>query len=377
MQTVAVFFGGRSNEREISVITGIYAVNLLRSSFETLPIYLDEENQMYLCPSARDVKGFAQRIQQQPLGKEFVPVQLMRGGLGILKGKKVRKEIKLDCALNCCHGGLGEGGGLSMLLSWNQIVSASPQAAPSEIFLDKILAKIFLQGADVPVVPYETVREKNWREDGEEAMEKIEGALEYPVIVKPSKLGSSIGITVARDCSQLRKALDLCFRIDDAALIEKYLKEKRDLNLAAYRVGERMEFSEIEEVFSVAPILSFEEKYEGAAERASKKPAEISEEIETRMREIMTTVCEVCQINGIVRADFLMSEGRLYFNELNTVPGTLATYLFSESLTGAKELLCKLIETAIEREKGKTRKEILQSGVLTRQNFGSKRGKMR
>lgn len=374
MQTVAVFFGGRSNEREISVITGIFAVNLLRTSFEVLPIYLDEENQMYLCLSARDVSKFAAEMAQRPLSKSFVPIQLEKGGLRIVKGNKLRKKISVDCALNCCHGGLGEGGGLSMLFRWFKIPSASPKAAPSQIFLDKALSKIFLKGAGIPVVPDYVLREEAWRASPEKSEEEIEKALSYPVIVKPSKLGSSIGIAVARDRSELKKALDLCFRLDDTALIEKYLQNKRDLNLAAYRKGKEIVFSETEEVFSSAPILSFEDKYEGTAKRTSQKPAQISSEQAAQMQAVLQKIFDCFDISGIVRADFLLSGDELYFNELNTVPGTLAAYLFSESLAKEKQLLCAVIQNAVEEKESD--KEIINSGVLSRQNFGSKRAKM-
>ncbi len=370
MKTIAVFFGGNSSEREISVITGVYSVNLLRgANYRVLPVYLSEKNDMYLFEGAREIADF--RISGDELDKKkFLPVRLVRSGLCF--DRKPKKTIATDCALNCCHGGLGEGGALSALLEWNEIVSASPGIAESTVFLDKALTKIALKGLDVPVVPFVVLRERDWRED---AAERLEEELGYPMIVKPSKLGSSVGITVARNAEELKCALELCFKLDSAAVVEKYLPGKRDLNCAAFRLDDTVVLSSVEEVFSNEPILSFGEKYEGRGERTSQMPAKIPEEIAGRITDLLRRVYEAFDMRGIVRADFLLCGEELYFNELNTVPGTLATYLFGESLLNARKLLAGLIEDAVKHKTG--RKEIVESGILTCGRFGGKTGKRR
>ena len=369
MKTVAVFFGGRSSEREISVITGVYAVNLLRGAdLRVLPVFLSAENEMFLCEDAYEIEDF--RIEDEILDKrKFLPVRLARGGLCF--EKKPKKRIPLDCALNCCHGGLGEGGALSALLEWHEIVSASPRMPESALFLDKALTKIALKGLDVPVVPFIVLREK----DQGGADEMIQNAFGYPVIVKPSKLGSSVGISVAKNAGELKCALELSFKLDSVALIEKYISGKRDLNCAAYRDGNKTVLSSIEEVFSGEPILSFGEKYEGTGARTSQNPAEIPEETAQKIKEILRSVYEAFDMQGIVRADFLLCEEEIYFNELNTVPGTLATYLFGESLLAAKKLLLSLIEDAVRR--GIPQKETVKSGILMRHSYGAKSSKRR
>lgn len=362
MKTVAVFFGGRSSEREISVITGVYAVNLLRGAgYRVLPVYLTEDDVMTLCEELRSVEEVT---DFNP--KKFLPVCLVRGGISPIH--KLKKSIPVDCALNCCHGGMGEGGGLAALIAFNRIVSASPAMPESAVFLDKTLSKLVLKGLNIPVAPYFVLREREFKT--ENALERIESALEYPVIVKPSVLGSSVGISVAHDRGQLKAALKRCFKLDNTALIEKYLEGKRDLNIAAYRLGEEIVISPVEEVFSGNAILSFAEKYEDVGRRASKLPAEIPQEIAKKAEEYLKEVYEAFGIQGIVRADFLLCGEELYFNELNTIPGTLATYLFGESLSAAKSLLVSLIEDAIARKP--FRKPIEESGILHRQPHGRK-----
>lgn len=360
MKTVAVFFGGRSNEREISVITGVYAVNLLRESYRVLPVYLPPEGGFVLGEGLRGVEDFR--------ASDFVPVVLTDGGLAL--ERRPKKKFRIDCALNCCHGGSGEGGVLSALFEWYNIPSASPAMTPSALFLDKSLSKLVLKGLGVPALPSFTVREgafatEDWKRSAEE--------LGYPLIVKPCKLGSSIGITVAKDEGELRRALAFAFRLDGAALVEKYLGGKRDLNLAVYRRGKELVFSPVEEVISASPILTFGEKYEGG-EHVSKLPAAIPAQTEARMKEALACVYEQFDMQGVVRADFLLgADGALYFNELNTVPGTLASYLFGERLTDAKKLLSELVEEGMRQPR--PHKLTLQSGILSSPVFGAKGAK--
>ena len=369
MRTVAVFFGGNSSEHEISIITGVYAVNLLRGAgYCVLPVFLDDENAMWLGEKVRSIDDFKDYDE-----KKFRAVRLVKGGIAF--ERKMSKKMEVDCALNCCHGGLGEGGGLAALLEWYGIVSASPQMTGSAVFLDKAIAKAVLKGLDIPVVPSVTVREVEWSKNQSVQISAVEEKLGYPVIVKPSKLGSSVGISVAKNVEELKKSLEFSFRLDGTALIEKYLEGKRDLNCAAYRRNVDILLSDVEEVFSNQPILTFGEKYEGGSARTSKQPAEIPLNISEKIGEYLCRIYNAFELRGIVRADFLLYGEEIYFNELNTVPGTLATYLYGESLLASRKLLERLIEDAIARGIGQ--KETVRSGILERQSFGGKSAKLR
>ncbi len=367
MKTVAVFFGGKSNEREISVITGIYCANLLKSAYRVLPVYLDPSGGMLLAESG-GVEDFRRQAEQKFRGAKRLA--FVTGGLA--PEGKPKKRIAVDCALNCCHGGMGEGGVLSALLEWFRIPSASPALAPSAVFLDKALSKFLLAGMGVPVLPSFALREREfaageWKERA--------ARLGYPVIVKPCRLGSSIGIAVAKNEEALDEALRLAFRLDGAALVETYLEGKRDLNVAAYRAEERVVLSPVEEVFSAAPILTFGEKYEETGERQHELPARLPEGTAEKIAQTLACVYEQLDMCGIVRADFLLAPtGEVYFNELNTVPGTLAAYLFGESLTEARGLLVRLVEEGMRE---RPEKETVESGILSKPLFfGKNRSKM-
>lgn len=347
MKTVAVFFGGRSNEHEISVITGMFAAGLLRGIYRVLPVLLPQEGGMLLAEGARGVKAFCGK-------NKFPAVEFIRGGLRFVK--KHKKAFALDCALNCCHGGAGEDGTLSALLDWYEIPSASPDLSVSAMFMDKSLSKIAAKGLDIPVLPSFVLHE----EERGVAAERM-NVFGYPAVIKPCKLGSSIGVSLVRGEEELFSALDLAFRLDSGVLVEKYLENKRDLNCALCRMGGKTALSPVEEVFSAGGLLSFGEKYEHAV-RTSQIPARIPEEAAEEIRSIMRLIGDRFSVRGIVRGDFLYDGDKIYFNELNTVPGSLALYLFGESMLSSREFLQELIEGAMKQPE--SQKEIFTTGIL-------------
>ncbi len=350
---VAVFFGGNSNEHEISIITGMLCANLLRGAdYDVLPVYITRENALYV-GEMHAVTDF------RTVSKKWKKLRFCTGGLETERGKK----FPVDVALNCCHGGAGEDGTLSALFKWHRIRSASPEAAVSSVFMDKSLTKIAARGLGLPVLEGVTVKEG----------EKVELPFPFPVIVKPAKLGSSIGIKVAADEGELREALSLAFTLDDSALIEPYVAKKRDLNCAACRVKGEIILSPVEEVFSQGDILSFHEKYEGGNEKHSQIPAEISDEITKKVHLCTEKLYEGFHVTGVVRADFLLVGEEVFFNELNTVPGSLACYLFGNSLTDSKNFLVSLVEEALSRPA--LEKPTVTTGILDSSVFTSKGGK--
>lgn len=349
MKTVAVFFGGKSNEREISIITGTFAANLLKGAgYQIVPVYLGEDNAFYTSPDMMRVDFFRTYVPAAKHAAELRTGRLVRAG----KPKKTLAHI--DCALVCCHGGMGEDGTLAALLRYYQIKSASPDVEVSAVFMDKTLSKIAADGLHIPVLPSFALRE------GESA--EGAAALGFPVIVKPARLGSSIGIKIAQNQEELQKALEYAYRLDDTVLIERYLPDKRDINCAAYRKDGEIVVSECEEVFSQSDILTFSEKYEGGGERRSELPAHLDKKTADKIKDCVRKIYGAFGVRGVVRADFLVSGKEVYFNELNTVPGSLACYLFGEKLTQSRAFLTGLIEDALRAESEE--KATVCSGIL-------------
>lgn len=359
-KTVAVFFGGASNESEISVITGMYAVNLLRGTrWHVLPVYLPPEGGMLL-GNYKSVSEFS----GTPKG---TPVTLSDGAL--VRAGKRKPLARMDVALNCCHGGMGEDGTLAALLRWNKIPSASPAQPESAVFMDKSLTKIAARGLDIPVAPALTVSEQSWRADALQIKAQV-AAFGYPVVVKPARLGSSIGLTVAHGEETLADALELAFTLDDKALIERYYPEKRDINCAACKMGGEVITSPCEEVFSAEELLSYAEKYKKG--KGSRCPADLPASVSAQIKANTRRLYEAFGMRGVVRADFLVVGEQAYFNELNIVPGSLAGYLFGHSLSQIRDFFAGLLDEALHE--GSSEKQTIRTGILRENVFSGAKG---
>ena len=360
MQNILVFFGGRSNASEISIITGMFAYNLLKSGcYNAVPVYIGNDGVFYTNAHMNSVEYFRAYIPQK---KDAVA--LFKGCL-VRADKPKKVLLKADCALNCCHGGMGEDGTLSALLRFHGIKSASPDTAPSAVFMDKTFSKFAAKGLGIPVLPSLTLKEG----EGTDTLKE----LGYPVILKPARLGSSIGIKVVNSEEELAAALAYAFRLDNIVLAEKYLQKKSDINCAAYRKNGEVVVSDCEEVFSDSEILTFSEKYEGTGERHSTFPAAIPKETSDKIKEYVKTIYTAFRIRGVVRADFLLAGKEVYFNELNTVPGSLASYLFGEKLTECRAFVCRLTEEALLQTEAE--KEVVSSGILNGNVFAGRKVK--
>lgn len=363
MRKVAVLFGGKSCENEISILTGVFVLNLLsREKYDVLPVYIHTDGGMYTSTKMREIEVFREG--------RFSSFQRIFFDGGIAYGIRVKKEKikrigKVDVALNCCHGGLGEGGGVSAMMEWNSIPLASPELTPSAVFMDKYLTKIVMKGLGVPTLDYIRVNERDYEKRGAFLLKTIEGKLKYPVVIKPAHLGSSIGISVARDEWEARRALESAFTLDNRVIVEKFLEQKADVNCAAYALNGEIFVSEAEGAFGEG-IYSFEEKYvkrtsdvltgKGGGRYA------LNGELREKIRAYTKTVYKRMDFKGVVRMDFLVSGKEVYLCEVNTVPGSLAYYLFCERVTDARNFFSALIEDALKQGGGE--KKLVTTGIL-------------
>lgn len=367
MRKVAVFFGGKSCENEISILTGIFVMNVLdKEKFFPVPVYLHTDGELYTSAKMTDLNFFRENRYD-----EMQRVILDGGSMYALNTKKrrIKRLYKLDVALNCCHGGLGEGGGVSAMAAWNEIPLASPDWTASGIFMDKCTTKLIMRALNVPTVDYLRVNEADYEKRGTFLLKSVESRLKYPVVVKPAHLGSSIGISVAKNEEEVRSALRESFALDTRVIIEKYLPQKQDVNCAAYALHGEIFISEPETAFGDG-IYTFEEKYvkrksDHAAPLASKAGGRVAltGELREKIRAYTRTVYKRMNLQGVVRMDFLVSEGKAYLCEVNAVPGSLAYYLFCERLIDARSFFSDLLEDAIDRAK-EGEKQLLTTGIL-------------
>ena len=345
---IAVVFGGVSNENEISVITGTMACNILADGgMEVLPVYISQQGQFYSGAELAKLNTYKQNAYDKCLFAVIAD-----GGVYLFnKRRKLKKHVNVDCVLNCCHGGFGEGGGLSGICAAAGLPLAGAGMFESSVFMDKYLTKLILESLGVKSAPYTYLRQTD---------ECICDNFDFPAIVKPVTLGSSIGIQKVSNGEELKAALDCAFIYDSAAIVEKFLENRREINCAAYFADGEIHVSECEEALTEGDILSFEDKYQGGGR--SVMPADISAENSTRIRGITREVYRKLNMRGIVRFDFIISDD-IYLSEINTVPGSLAYYLFSKKFKGFYSVLESVIRQA-EKDFANSRKTLLTTGIL-------------
>ena len=368
MRKVAVIFGGKSCENEISVLTGVFVMNLIdREKYTVIPVYIHTDGGTYTSPKMTNLDTFKQKKY-----RDFQRVIFDNGYLYAFQAdkKRIKRLAKIDVALNCCHGGLGEGGGVSAIMEWNGIPLASPDLTASGVFMDKCMTKTVMRGLGVPTVDYLRASERDYKKRGAFLIKSIEGRLKYPVVIKPAHLGSSIGIALAKNETEAKAAIENAFLLDDRVIIEKYLEDKQDVNCAACLIKGEICVSEPETAFG-AGIYSFEEKY--VKRKADETPAiqsskggnrfSLKGEIREKIRAYTRTVYKRMNLRGAVRMDFLVSQNEVYLCEVNTVPGSLAYYLFCERILDARAFFSDLLEEAV-RSHTESKKQIVTTGIL-------------
>ena len=214
---------------------------------------------------------------------------------------------------------------------------ASPSLAPSAVCMDKTLTKIFLKGLGVKTLNSVTLRSVN-------EIEKVKKRLKFPMIVKPDKLGSSIGVSKANDKAELERAILFALRYGESVIVEPLLEDFIEINCSAYLAcDKKVCVSECERPVSRTDILTFTDKYE-SGKRVF--PADISEELSSKIKTITQKVYKAFDCRGVIRIDFFICGGKIFVNEINTVPGSLAYYLFSDTLKGFTNILNDLISLA-------------------------------
>lgn len=358
-KNIIVVFGGNTNESEVSVITGVMCANVLKSGGDrVIPVYVGRDEKLYTGDTLFKVSDFKDG------GKDFKGAIIAGGGVYILnKRGRIKKFIKADAALNCCHGGVCEGGAVSGLCAIAGIPLASAGVFESSLFMDKYLTKLALKALGLPCAEYAYIKSTDELKDAQ--------LPEFPVIVKPVSLGSSIGIEKAENGEELYNAVESALYYDGAVIVEKYIENRREINCAAY-YADGVHVSECEEVLSDGDILSYEDKYEGGGK--SVMPADIPKTIENKIKNYTQLLYEKLNMRGIVRIDYILSGNKVYLSEVNTVPGSLSYYLLSEGFKDFYKVLKDVTEQAIKDFDLLHSKRVLKTGIL--ENLPEEIGKL-
>lgn len=342
MKNILVFFGGRSTEHDVSIITGVLTLNSIdKTKFLPIPIYITKSGEWFTGDKLKNIEFFKNFNEK---GLKKVRLGVSDGFLYELKKSKLKKLYAISGALNCMHGKNGEDGALCGILQLNKIPLASPNAFCSMLSMDKSLSKKILSSLDVLTVEGVTVMSKDYFAKKETVMLDIVNKLSYPVIVKPSSLGSSIGISVAKNFVELENSLKNAFFYDNEVLCEKYLDNAIDINCAVYKIGEKILVSECEKPVTANEILTFSDKYLGSKNGLSREfPANIKAEVSNKIKETTKFVYESLGFSGIIRIDYLLHGDTVYLNEINSVPGSMAYYLFCDTISSFTDLLTDLL----------------------------------
>lgn len=353
MKRLIIIFGGKSCEHDISIITAAYAYHAINlKDYNKTAVYL-YQGLFYIGKGLENLDSFIKFDK-----KKYTQV-IFSDGFMFSAGKKLKKILKVDCALLCTHGGEGENGALQGYLEINGIPYTSSGVAESAVTMDKVLTKKLLESFGYDVVPYAVLESKD-------AAEKIEKLLSYPVIVKPARLGSSIGISKAKNLSELTEAVELGRKYDDILLVESCLENFIELNCAAVKDGEEILVSGIERPYVDSGFLSYNDKYIGGAKAQQKKefPAKIADSLAQRVVNLTKRVYKDFRLSGVVRIDFMAQGERLFVNEINSIPGSLAHYLFAKTMN-ISALVKTMIDEATRRfEKEKSLITSFYSNVL-------------
>lgn len=345
MKNICVFFGGVSCEHDISVITGVMTVNAVdRAQYSIIPVYVDKKGEWFTGEKLNDLSEFTNLNVEKLQKVTFLPGD---NTLYLVKKSKLKQYHKIYSAVNCMHGGWGEDGGLYSLLSSCNIPCVSAPPFASALAMDKEFTKIALGGLLVEVLPYVKINRSNYYIRKETALKLVNKKLNFPVIIKPATLGSSIGINIAKDVEELEKGITLALVYDEKVVIESVVENAREINCACYKRGKEIVLSNLEEVVKRADLLSFEDKYKTPVDKIC--PANIPFEIAEKIKNTTKLVYRKLGFLGVIRIDYLISGEKVYLNEINTVPGSLAYYLFSSDFEGFSQMLTDMIEESADK----------------------------
>jgi len=388
---LAVMFGGKSTEHEISIISAIQAIGHINAEkYEIIPVYITKNNEFYIGENVGKISSYTNIPKLLKESQKVIFVSRPEGGADIVTYpmKAFKKNIvnSIDIAFPIVHGTNVEDGTLQGYLHMLNIPYVGCDVLSSAVGMDKYVMKTVLKDNGIPVLDCVTAMSKEYDTDPDALVEKIEKEVPYPVIVKPVNLGSSVGITKASDRTELMNALEGAFAFAQKILVETAVQNLKEINCAVLGDAEYAEASECEEPVNSDDILTFEDKYIGGGKDGGSKgmatlkrkiPAEITPEQRDYIRKMAEDAFKCLGCNGVSRIDFMMDTvtEKIWLNEINTIPGSLSFYLWEPIGMKYSKLLDRMIELCLKREREQDNLTYsFDSNVLEGVNFGGAKG---
>ena len=365
---IAVVFGGESCEHDISIITGVQLINNMNKYlYNVVPIYIDKSGNWLTGETLKDIDNYPNNLGK--LSKcSMIPNDNYL--YFISKNRKsAKRKILIDMAFLCLHGVRGEDGSVASVFELSKVPYFASSICSSSVCMDKVIFKHFAKGLGVKVVDGIEVTEDEFLNQKDIVVERI-NTLKYPIIVKPARLGSSIGISVCEKEEEFEKTLKSAFLYDKSVLIEKFIPVKKEVNIAIFDKKGEYVLSNTEEPLTAEKFLNFDDKYRqntGGFETIKRvMPASISDDQNNEMIAMVTKVYSALKMFGVVRFDFLVDkDDEIYLNEVNTIPGSMSNYLFNKQKYPYSKLIELWISNAVFRcDKEKQLIRTLNTDVL-------------
>lgn len=387
MIKVGVIFGGESVEHEVSIITAVQAMNFIdEKKYEIVPIYINKERNWYTGEALREMSSYKDLSLIPSLAKEVVLTK--KGDEFVLQKKNgLFKGVvnTIDVAFPIVHGKGVEDGSLSGYLETIGIPYVGPSMLGASIGQDKVVQKQVMSASGIPVVDYTWFYDHEYQNDEEQILKDIK-KIGYPVIVKPARLGSSVGISVAKNEDQVKESIEEAIKYDEKIVVEAMIKNLKEVDCAVVGNYEDMECSLIGEMLTDNDFLTFEDKYIGEGGKGGKKgsaknqtggkiatsgfkiPAELDKEVEEQIYKYSKEAFRCLNLSGVTRFDFLVDTKakKAYVNEPNTIPGCLAFFFYTPKGKKYTKLLDEMITLAIKEYKDSKKKVTsFESNVLS------------
>ncbi|NPV67485.1 MAG: D-alanine--D-alanine ligase [Anaerolineae bacterium] len=358
--TVGVIFGSRSVEHDVSIVTAQQVMRALDPDrYSVVPVYITREGGWLVGDPLRDISSFEGDRVAEMLGIKEAVLSCSTDFKGLIippiSGLVGRNTLrKLDVLFPVVHGSHGEDGTLQGLIELVDLPYVGCGVLASAIAIDKAMTKTVLSAHGIAVLPWEVVRRSEWVRAREAVLDRLEGRFAYPVFVKPATLGSSIGIARVTDREALGNYIDVAANFDQRILIEPALEGAMEVNCAVLGNDDEVRPSVCEQPITWEEFLTYEEKYmrEGGGMKGAERriPAPISEELTRHIQQTAVAAFKAISGRGTARVDFLVREkdGQVVVNEINTMPGSLAFYLWEAEGLSPRNLVDELIRLAFE-----------------------------
>ncbi|MGN1252650.1 MAG: D-alanine--D-alanine ligase family protein [Muribaculaceae bacterium] len=377
---VGVFFGGRSTEHEISVISANQAMAAMsREKYDIIPVYITKEGKWYTGEALTDVANYrdtdallqkCEQVYMRPIYGDYNLYSMKTAGVFRHDHKVI---AALDVVLPVLHGSNGEDGTFQGVIETIGIPFAGCDVLASANGMDKITMKMILASEDVPVVDYVWFTDKEWFSRHDALVEKVEKKLGYPVIVKPANLGSSVGIHRADNRKALEAAVADAEKYTSRIIVEHLVEDLCEINCSVLGNCDDYRMSVLEEPIKSGEILSYEDKYMGGTKtergmQVSKKriPADLPADMTERIKFLAGETFRVLSCHGVSRVDFIVDrkDNSVYVNEINTIPGSLSFYLWEATGLTFEALMDELVRLAFKRKEEQSRKTVSYSANI-------------